>query len=436
VHAPVVLKVGATYFMYYDAFGSSGQYQIGVATSPDGVTFTDFVGNPILSPTLSWEGQFLVFPFVVYDLTEVNPAHRFKMMYSGSPDPNHFYHFGVAYSSDGLTWSKFAGNPVMGPSATGWDNGAVVSGTLHYDPSIPKWWLEYLGEDLNSPVSFGLPGLATAPAIEGPWTKSPNNPLIQARLSSTAVLTSSWTSGNTIKIGVDPSTIFAHNETCNMIDNQVSPSDPNATQLVRVIGMTNNGTCPSANCGTITLDASGPHGDGGGARTFLVGNNAQIISVYSRNFDPGQVYQDPATGVVRMLCQGSWYTIAAKGFVGIREYGAFMIANTPTPGPTPTGSPPSIWDTTSWSFDFDAGVFQYPNTAQPNGLTSNENPQFLINVSITPLPTPTTTPSRTPVVTPTFTQTPCPTCANGGQGGPSCRGGIACCPTATSTATP
>lgn len=385
-HAPWVIKVGAAYFMYF-----GNQNQIYVTTSSDGVHWG--------TPTTAIAGPSALFASVIYDPTDGNSTHRYKMMYSqlDGGAGSHPYAFFVAYSSNGLTWTPRVG-AVMTNSVAGWDNGGVLSGTLHYnqDPAHPKWWLEYLGCDTRSPVAHCLPGLATAPSIEGPWTKSPSNPLVQTRPNARATTTTAWLAGTqTVQIGVDPSTVFMPFETV-----EVNGTNPNGGQIVQIVAMSWN---PAAQTGVLTFDQVPENGV-----TQPAGSS--LVSLYSGNFDPGQIYRDPATGTVRMLCQGSWYTFPGL----IREYGMYMIANTPTPGPTPTGTPPDIWDTTSWSFDYQAGAYMHPRNIQPYGLTSNENPQFLLDFSASPTPTPTplmtTTPTPTPTATFHSTRTPfsCP----------------------------
>lgn len=102
--ASSVLKVNGTFFMYYwtspaNNFNAS---VINVATSTDGIHWTKYSGNPVLSPNYSWEGVGLGYPSVIYD------NGQFLMVYvnrsgsvSGTQDS-----YGLAYSTDGIHWVR------------------------------------------------------------------------------------------------------------------------------------------------------------------------------------------------------------------------------------------------------------------------------------------------------------------------------------------
>ncbi len=98
VGATTVIKVDDMYYMFY---GSSSIYnydymRINLATSSDGINWEKYSGNPILSPTESWEGIGVTFPAVIFD------NNQFIMIYSSVDRTK----FGIAYSNDGKTWTK------------------------------------------------------------------------------------------------------------------------------------------------------------------------------------------------------------------------------------------------------------------------------------------------------------------------------------------
>jgi predicted GH43/DUF377 family glycosyl hydrolase len=73
---------------------------------------------------------------------------------------------GYATSPDLGSFARFASNPVLCPSASAWDN------TFTHKPSIiqvPDGTFRMYYEGYNG--SFKAVGLATAPAITGPWTR-------------------------------------------------------------------------------------------------------------------------------------------------------------------------------------------------------------------------------------------------------------------------
>lgn len=100
-----VIKIGNVYYMYYQGTTSDYYYtaSIGLATSTDGINFTKYSGNPILTKTQDWEGR------GVYCGTVINDNGLYKMVYQNSFADK--CGFGMATSADGIHWSKDAANP-------------------------------------------------------------------------------------------------------------------------------------------------------------------------------------------------------------------------------------------------------------------------------------------------------------------------------------
>ena len=114
---PEVLYEDGLYKMWYNGWDESySPGAIGYATSPDGVVWTKHAGNPVLNKGPSWwDLQNVVGGTVLHDQT------GYRMWYSGSSDGGS-YAAGLAFSSDGITWEKYTGNPVMVPDPYGWDS--------------------------------------------------------------------------------------------------------------------------------------------------------------------------------------------------------------------------------------------------------------------------------------------------------------------------
>ena len=133
-----VLFDGYEYKMWYSAKDGSN-YRIGFATSPDGVTWTKHPGNPVLDlgPSGTWDDEFTFTPNTLFDGAE------YKMWYSGN------YGSGYATSSDGIEWTKYEGNPVfdLGPSGA-WDDAEARSPIVLFDGDAYKMW--YSGYDGSS----------------------------------------------------------------------------------------------------------------------------------------------------------------------------------------------------------------------------------------------------------------------------------------------
>lgn len=125
VKDPCLLSVDGVLWMYYSGSADGANYAIGLARSFDGgATWTKYASNPVLSAAVGWEGSSLSFPAVLYDLDEADADKRWKMWYGGALGAGGI---GYAYSADGLSWTKYASNPVMTPSGgTNWDQDSLL----------------------------------------------------------------------------------------------------------------------------------------------------------------------------------------------------------------------------------------------------------------------------------------------------------------------
>lgn len=95
-----IIKLNNTYFLYYTG-RNVPQYMVGLATSNDGINFTKYSGNPVLTPDQSWEISGIL------DASVINENGILKMVYGNSNATG----FGFASSSDGLNWIKENSNP-------------------------------------------------------------------------------------------------------------------------------------------------------------------------------------------------------------------------------------------------------------------------------------------------------------------------------------
>jgi predicted GH43/DUF377 family glycosyl hydrolase len=108
VRDPVVIKVGNTYHMWYVGISVHTIYSIGHATSSDGLSWTKDPSNPVFTPehTNSWEQYYVSNPSVIYE------NGGYTMYYTGGSTTTG-RGFGVAYSNDGVTWTRGAENPII-----------------------------------------------------------------------------------------------------------------------------------------------------------------------------------------------------------------------------------------------------------------------------------------------------------------------------------
>ena len=161
-----VLKEGGVYKLWYHAISGTTR-QIGYAESTDGIAWTKYAGNPVLTPGASgaWDADTVCEPRVIH---VGNLYYMFYTHCAGS------HGIGLATSPEGKTWTKYAGNPVLtiGPSGA-WDSQQVSWGEVYYDGQ--RFYMWYPGHD-SSATGFSL-GVATS--TDGKvWTRSPNNPVM------------------------------------------------------------------------------------------------------------------------------------------------------------------------------------------------------------------------------------------------------------------
>ena len=163
---PVVIFDPPYWRMYYHG-QQGGSFSIGMATSIDGIHWTKYGQNPVLTPgpTGSWDANAVVFPNVV----KTNGGYI--MWYSGRDGTTS--RIGVATSSDGMTWVKYAGNPVVEVGQPGqWDASYLEGCSVISKNGL--WYMLYTAR--FSPSMSENIGLATS--TDGyAWTKYGSNPV-------------------------------------------------------------------------------------------------------------------------------------------------------------------------------------------------------------------------------------------------------------------
>ncbi len=171
---PWVIHQGTGYKMWYtgevlDSNGDPVKNEIGYATSPDGIQWTKYSGNPVLTlgSRGSWDESFVSRPIVI------SSGLSYTMYYIGENQTENFQ-IGMATSSDGIHWTK--SGPIQYPdSDTGWDStdNDIDLGSIQRLPNI--YLMAYSGAiDEGSPHQIGL-----ASSNDGiNWTPYLNNPVI------------------------------------------------------------------------------------------------------------------------------------------------------------------------------------------------------------------------------------------------------------------
>lgn len=174
INRPCVLKKGDTYHMWYTGQvrpgAGDGHSWIGYATSPDGVLWNRISDKPVLSFDQPWEKNTAVMcPSVMWD----ESAKLFRMWYSGG-EQNEPNAIGYATSPDGMTWTKFTGNPVFGPDLKNlWERHKVAGVQV---VKRGDWYVMfYIGYQDEPSAKIGL-----ARSKDGVthWQRHPANPII------------------------------------------------------------------------------------------------------------------------------------------------------------------------------------------------------------------------------------------------------------------
>jgi hypothetical protein len=139
---PFVICDSTQFIMYYTGFPviSPVGAQVGRAISPDGIIWTRELGNPVLKVGLEgeWDGATVTSGPIIFDGSE------YKMWFGGYDGIQ--YRNGLATSPDGIVWTKYEENPVFVPGESGqWDDSGVALTSVIIDESVYKTW--YIGRE-------------------------------------------------------------------------------------------------------------------------------------------------------------------------------------------------------------------------------------------------------------------------------------------------
>jgi predicted GH43/DUF377 family glycosyl hydrolase len=195
VDDPALAKVGSTYYLWYSGTPENGgPSALFLATSSNGTTWARAnSSNPVLQPTAgSFDEDGVYGADVVYDPADA--LAPFRMWYSGRADV--FGGIGLATSTDGVTWTKYAGGgpfpvPVLGHGPAGSADSFSAA-----DPSVLKdgstWKMWYTGDDSSKKR------IAYATSADGvTWSKggkviAPEDPGVSANIQFGAFAPTVW----------------------------------------------------------------------------------------------------------------------------------------------------------------------------------------------------------------------------------------------------
>ncbi len=166
VSGPSVLLEATIYKMWYTGTdGTANGSAIGYATSPDGINWTKYSGNPILSGV---QGEW---DLTINDICVIFVNGQYLMYYSGAESGSSFNRIGLATSSDGINWTKYGDNPILtnGPSGA-WDQNLVRRPSVLYDGNIYHIWYEGHRDRMRIGYATSIDGVD--------WQKYSGNPVV------------------------------------------------------------------------------------------------------------------------------------------------------------------------------------------------------------------------------------------------------------------
>ena len=168
VNRPTVIKHKNAYHIWYTGQTQNNSW-IGYATSSDGRNWKRASDKPILSSEEPWENVAVMCPHVLWDEKE----QLYRMWYSAGQqyEPNAI---GYAASPDGVTWTKWPGNPIFvaNPSKK-WEQHKVTA--CQVIPHGQEYIMFYIGFRDEHRAHIGL---ARSRDGIGNWQRHPNNPII------------------------------------------------------------------------------------------------------------------------------------------------------------------------------------------------------------------------------------------------------------------
>ena len=153
--------------MWYQG-GFSGNTRIGYATSIDGITWVKYK-DPVMGPggPGDWDSSVVGLGSVLWNGT------TFLMWYGGSNPTTYISGaIGLAMSTNGTTWVKYSGNPVLTPTPAGYDS-KYVAGPYVINVS-PTYYMWYTGRNVAGQTPGPSNKIMRATSNDGiTWTKYP-----------------------------------------------------------------------------------------------------------------------------------------------------------------------------------------------------------------------------------------------------------------------
>jgi len=151
---PYVIHAGTNLYMFYLGMDRAQRQRLGVARSPDGITWTKLRTNPVLEL-----GAFAAFDERGLGEPAVWDAHGYYWMLYTGRDRKENRRLGLARSRDGVHWDKLSDFVIAGDQP--WDSKVICDPSVILDGDTVRVW--FAGGDVPSPDQdlHGQIGVAT-----------------------------------------------------------------------------------------------------------------------------------------------------------------------------------------------------------------------------------------------------------------------------------
>jgi len=161
--------------------------KIGLATSPDGIHWKKYPGNPVFTKgsESDWDGFWIESPSVIWDEED----GLYKMWYTGV-DRNWKIRIGYAFSPDGINWTKYKNNPVLDlGKEDSWEDLWVAVCSVNKRGNLYEMWYCGVSKTDMSDGIVNSPKIGLAISFDGlHWEKHPGNPILSNAWAPTVVL--------------------------------------------------------------------------------------------------------------------------------------------------------------------------------------------------------------------------------------------------------
>jgi hypothetical protein len=179
-YGPSVIEDGGIQRFWWCGLSNGTDHILYQSYNPSTRTWSPSQPVSVLAPVAgsSWEGRFVCDPSVVRgQFTYLGRSYAYALYYTATSDDTGGgigNRIGVAFSNDGINWTRYAGNPIIRPSSMDGTYGAGQSAVWNRDgrSSITLFYTDTSGKGLFTAssadgITFGAPTKLSTATTEG-----------------------------------------------------------------------------------------------------------------------------------------------------------------------------------------------------------------------------------------------------------------------------